>query len=52
MAQYLFNSKIDAVIHLQDGRMPCSQISPKVFDTLASECLVIVGRQKDVLSLL
>lgn len=44
-------SKIVIVIHYQDGKTPCFQASPKVYEALACGCFVLVDRQKDVFSL-
>jgi len=44
-------AKIVLVIHYQDGKIPCYQASPKVFEALACGCFVIVDKQKDVLKL-
>lgn len=45
------SSKIVIVIHYQDGRIPCFQASPKVFESLACGAFVIVDRQKDIMEL-
>lgn len=44
-------AKIVLIIHYQDGRIPCYQASPKVFEALACGCFILVDRQKDVLNL-
>jgi len=44
-------AKIIIVIHFQDGKTPCHQASPKVYEALACKRFVLVDRQKDVFSL-
>lgn len=44
-------SKISVIIHYQDGRIPCYQISPKVFEAMACGIFVLVDDQKDVFRL-
>jgi len=45
----IFNaSKINMVIHYQDGKVPCHQASPKLFEAMACGCFVLCDRQKDV----
>jgi spore maturation protein CgeB len=44
-------AKIVIVIHYQDGKIPCYQISPKVFEAMACNSFVLVDRQKDVFSI-
>jgi spore maturation protein CgeB len=44
-------SKIVVIIHFQDGRSPCYQASPKVYEALACRSFVMVDQQRDVLSL-
>ena len=44
-------AKIVVIIHFQNGRTPCYQASPKVYEALACRSFVIVDQQKDVLSL-
>jgi spore maturation protein CgeB len=44
-------SKVVIVVHYQDGRTPCFQASPKVFEALACGAFVVVDDQKDVFSL-
>jgi spore maturation protein CgeB len=44
-------AKIVIVVHYQDDQYPCYQASPKVFETLAAGCFVLVDRQKDVFTL-
>lgn len=44
-------AKIVIVIHFQDGKTPCYQASPKVYEALACKCFILVDRQKDVFSL-
>jgi spore maturation protein CgeB len=41
-------AKMVIVAHYQDGTTPCYQASPKVFEALACNRLVLVDRQKDV----
>jgi len=44
----IFNaSKINIVIHYQDGKLPCHQASPKLFEAMACGCFVLCDRQKD-----
>lgn len=43
--------KINIMIHYQDGRTPCYQASPKLYESLACRSFVLVDRQKDVFSL-
>jgi spore maturation protein CgeB len=48
----IFNaSKINIVIHYNDGVVPCYQISPKLFEALACGCFVLTDQQKDVKAL-
>lgn len=47
----LSGSKIGIVIHYQDGKTPCYQASPKVYETVACKCFLLVDDQKDVKSL-
>jgi spore maturation protein CgeB len=42
---------INVIIHYQDGRTPCYQASPKVYEALACRSFVLVDRQLDVFSL-
>ncbi|MFH1904707.1 MAG: glycosyltransferase [bacterium] len=44
-------SKIAVIIHYQDGKVPCYQASPKVYETLACKCFALVDNQKDVKTL-
>lgn len=44
-------AKIVIVIHYQDGKIPCYQASPKIFEALACKSFVLVDKQKDVLKL-
>jgi spore maturation protein CgeB len=44
-------SKIVVVIHYQDGRIPCYQGSPKVYETLACGSFALVDDQRDVFEL-
>ena len=39
------------IIHYQDGRVPCYQASPKVYETLACGGLAVDDDQKDVFAL-
>jgi spore maturation protein CgeB len=44
----IFNAaKINIVIHYQDGKVPCHQASPKLFESMACGCFVLTDRQKD-----
>lgn len=45
------SAKIVVIIHYQDGRIPCYQASPKVFEALACGCFVLVDNQRDVFNL-
>lgn len=45
------NSKIVIVIHFQDGKTPCYQASPKVYEALACRNFLLVDDQKDIRSL-
>lgn len=45
------SSKILIAIHYQDGKTPCYQASPKVYETLACQSFLLVDNQKDVKSL-
>jgi len=36
------------VIHYQDGRTPCYQASPKVYEILACRCFLLADNQPDV----
>ncbi len=48
----IFNgSKINIVIHYQDGKTPCHQASPKLFEAMACGSFVLTDRQKDVQAL-
>jgi len=48
----IYNSaKIVLVVHFQDGKTPCYQLSPKIFEALACESFVLVDKQKDVFNL-
>jgi len=48
----IFNaSKINIVIHYQDGKLPCHQASPKLFEAMACGCFVLTDRQKDAQAL-
>jgi spore maturation protein CgeB len=40
--------KINLVIHYNDGKVPCHQASPKIFEALACGCFVLTDRQRDV----
>ena len=44
-------SKIVLILHYQDGKIPCHQASPKVFETLAAKGFVLCDAQKDVRTL-
>jgi spore maturation protein CgeB len=44
-------AKIVIVCHYQDGKTPCYQASPKVFEAMACDAFVLVDDQKDVFSL-
>lgn len=44
-------SKIVLISHYQDGRTPCYQASPKVFETLACRSFALVDDQRDVFKL-
>jgi spore maturation protein CgeB len=45
------SSKIIVAIHYQDGKTPCYQASPKVYETLACQGFLLVDSQKDVRTL-
>lgn len=45
------SSKIIIAIHYQDGKIPCYQASPKVYEALACRRFLLVDDQKDVKSL-
>ncbi len=45
------SAKIVVIIHYQDGKIPCYQASPKIFEALACGCFVLVDNQKDVFKL-
>lgn len=47
----LSSSKIIMAIHYQDGKTPCYQASPKVYETMACKSFLLVDDQKDVKSL-
>jgi len=48
----IFNgSKINVVVHYQDGKVACHQASPKLYEAMACGCFVLCDRQKDALSL-
>jgi len=48
----IYNSaKIVIIIHYQDGKTPCYQASPKVYEALACRSFVMVDSQKDVLKI-
>ncbi|MBU1853377.1 MAG: glycosyltransferase [Candidatus Omnitrophica bacterium] len=40
--------KIAIAIHYQDGRIPCYQASPRVYEALACGCFLLSDNQKDV----
>jgi spore maturation protein CgeB len=44
-------AKIVVVVHYNDGRVPCYQASPKLFEAMACESFVIVDKQKDAVAL-
>jgi spore maturation protein CgeB len=44
-------AKIVLIAHYQDGKVPCYQASPKVFEALACKKMVVVDRQPDVINL-
>lgn len=44
-------SRTVVIIHYQDGRVPCYQASPKVYETLACGGFAVVDDQKDVFAL-
>jgi spore maturation protein CgeB len=44
-------SRTVVIIHYQDGRVPCHQASPKVYETLACGGFAVVDDQKDVFAL-
>jgi spore maturation protein CgeB len=44
-------SRAVVIVHYQDGRVPCHQASPKVYETLACGGLAVVDDQKDVFAL-
>jgi spore maturation protein CgeB len=46
-----FSSKINLALHFQDGKVPCYQASPKVFEILACKGFMICDDQKDVRAL-
>jgi spore maturation protein CgeB len=48
----IFNAcKINLVIHYNDGKIPCHQASPKLFEAMACKSFVLTDRQKDVQAL-
>jgi len=44
-------AKLVIVIHFQNGKIPCYQASPKVYEALACKSFVLVDQQKDVFSI-
>jgi spore maturation protein CgeB len=44
-------SRVVVIVHYQDGRVPCYQASPKVYEALACGGFVVVDDQKDVFQL-
>ena len=44
-------AKIVLVVHYQDGRVPCHQASPNLFEAMACGAFVLCDEQKDVRSL-
>ena len=47
----LSSSKVNLAIHFQDGKIPCYQASPRVYETLACRSFLLVDEQRDVKSL-
>lgn len=47
----LSSSAINLAIHFQDGKTPCYQASPRVYEALACRSFLLVDEQKDVKSL-
>jgi spore maturation protein CgeB len=47
----LSGSKMTLAIHYQNGKTPCYQASPKVYETMACQSFLLVDNQKDVRSL-
>ncbi len=45
------SSKIALAVHYQDGKIPCYQASPKVYEVLACKCFLLSDNQKDVVKL-
>ena len=45
------SSKITIAIHYQNGKIPCHQASPKVYEALACKSFLLVDNQSDVKSL-
>jgi spore maturation protein CgeB len=43
-------SKVVVIIHFHDGKTPCYQASPKVYEALACRSFVMVDQQRDVMS--
>lgn len=41
-------SKIVIVAHYQDGKTPCHQVSPKLFEAMACGSFILVDEQKDI----
>ncbi|HBG60268.1 MAG: hypothetical protein A2Y03_05345 [Omnitrophica WOR_2 bacterium GWF2_38_59] len=44
-------AKIVVVSHYNDGKTPCFQASPKIFEALACKSFLLVDKQKDVLDI-
>ncbi|MBU0468558.1 MAG: glycosyltransferase [Candidatus Omnitrophica bacterium] len=44
-------AKIVIVSHYDDGKTPCLQASPKVFEALACKSFILIDNQKDALSM-
>lgn len=49
--QIYSSAKMAVVIHYQDGRTPCYQASPKVYEILACRCFLLADNQPDVRAL-
>jgi len=47
----LSSSAINLAIHFQDGKTPCYQASPRVYEALACRSFLLVDEQRDVKSL-
>jgi len=44
-------AKVVVVIHYHDGKTPCYQMSPKLFEAMACKAFVVVDNQEDVFRL-